>query len=158
MKLHKMFVGVLMLASGLVFAATTGELILTGQVNTVFSLAVTANSSASSLNIEGGESSTTVASVNEQTNNPGGYKITVASDNNGKLIHNSDTNSFVNYQISYAGGTGIQPTTAAQQVKTVSSLSTPANVNSSVAISFTGKQDALGGTYGDRLVFEIAAP
>lgn len=145
-------------ASGMVFAATTGELILSGQVNTVFAITVTPDASATQLDIENGESGTNVASVNEQTNNPGGYKITVASDNDGRLIHDSDSNSFVTYQISYDGGANVQPTTAAQTVKTVASLAAPADVDSDVTITFASKTDALGGTYSDRLVFEISAP
>ena len=67
---------------------------------------------ATALDIEGGESGTTVASVNEQSNNPGGYKISVSSLNDGKLVNTTDTNSFVNYQISYDQAANFQPSTS----------------------------------------------
>ena len=156
--MKKLIVLVASLAVSGVFAATTGELILSGLVNTVFSITVTADPAASSLDIEGGENATKVATVAEQSNNPGGYKIRVSSDNGGKLINNTNANSFLSYQISYGGGSNLQPSVSATTVKTVASLASPANANSDVTISFTGKSDALGGTYSDRLVFEISAP
>lgn len=138
--------------------AVSGNLTISGQVNTVFAITVTADQAASQLDIENGADRTTVATINEVSNNPGGYKITMESQNNGRLVNDTNNSSSIAYQISYNGATDLNPSNSAQTVKTVGSLSSPANVQSTVAISFDGKADALGGTYSDRLTFEISAP
>lgn len=153
------FTAIVMMGISSAIGTTTGDLIISGVVDPVFAIDVTADSAASNLDIEAGESATTVASVNEQSNNPTGYKITVSSDNAGRLVHGSVASSFVNYTLSYDGGTAFQPSASPTTVKTVSSLSTPADSDSNVTVTFTGLSTAaVAGTYSDRVEFEISAP
>ena len=65
-------------------AATSGTLLLKGEVGQVLSIAVTPESIATTLPLDESQSDTKVATVNEKSNLAGGYKVKVSSENVGK--------------------------------------------------------------------------
>lgn len=136
-------------------AATTGTLQLQGIVGTTFSISVASQTGAMNLDILNGESAKLVGIATETTNNSAGYKVTMSSANGGELKNGSL--DFVQYKVSYNGGTAVTPTLLAATVKT-SSVPQPAGVSSNITVTFTGKPTALAGTYSDTLTLTIAAP
>jgi hypothetical protein len=68
------------------FAATTGTLLLKGQVGQVLSILVTPETIAATLPLNVSQTDTKVATVNEISNSSTGYKVTISSANLGKLI------------------------------------------------------------------------
>lgn len=152
-RLNTILVTLLLTAS--LNAATIGTLTLSGVVATVYSITVLPQSAATSLNITGGESNATVATVEETSNNSGGYKISLSSANGGKLTNGA---SELVYTLSYDGGTASQPTASPTVRKTSGTLGGLTTDTSSVTISFSALPNAVGGTYSDVVTFEIAAP
>lgn len=141
-----------------VMAATTGTLTLSGTVAPSYAITITPNAAATSLDIAGGETNTQVAVVNEQANSDAGYVIRISSATDGYLAHDTIGTEKVAYTVRYGGGGAVAPTTVSQVFKTSGALSSPANVNSTVTISFSGRAGAASGIYSDTLTFEIAAP
>jgi hypothetical protein len=155
MKYLTILVSSILFTSGAAQAAET--LNLSGVVALVSSIAVTASGSYNSLNITDGESGTTVASVAEQSNDLAGYTITMASSNGGYLQNASDSSKQTAYTISYDNASAVSPTTSAQVVKTVSSLSGLTSASSPVKINVTAYATAPAGTYSDTVTFAIVA-
>ncbi len=75
-------------------AATTATLLLKGTVPQVLSIAVTAEPVASNLPLATTQSNTKVASVNERSNSNTGYKVTISSANQGKLVRSGGSQQF----------------------------------------------------------------
>ena len=146
----------LALISATAMAATTGTLNLSGVVSTVYSIVVNGNAAATSLDIIGGESATLIASVDETSNNAGGYKIRASSANNGQLKNGSVDQ--VSYQVSYDNGSNVSLSTSMADLKSSGSLAGLVTDSSDVKITFSGHPSAAAGTFSDTITFEIAAP
>lgn len=139
------------------YAADTGTLILSGTVAASCNLVVSPNgSNNTTLNIVGGDANKLVATVNETCNNATGYKINLKSDNGGELRHSATPSLKTTYTLSYGGQT-VTPTANYQQVKNVTVLNSPANVNSNVNATVAAYAAALAGTYSDTVTFQIVA-
>lgn len=138
------------------FSSTTGTLILQGTVAKKVSIAVTAQSVASALDLETTQADLKVATVNEQSNSKTGYKVTITSANLGKLKR-ADGAEVFNYTLKY-GGSAVGLTTAIGSTFT-NSAGAVVNVNKDLAISYTGVSGSLmvEGTYADTLTMNIAA-
>lgn len=144
------------LGASAAFAASSGTLTLSGTVASVNNIAVTPDgNNNTSLNITAGETGKSVANVIEVSNNPTGYKIQMLSTNGGQLRRTS--NDYTTYQVSYDGGSYAAPTTSAQDVKSVSSLSSQTTSTSAVLVKVVAKPNATAGTYSDTVTFSIVA-
>ena len=136
------------------FAATSANLLIKGTVPSVVSIAVVAETIATSLPLDLTQSNTRVAKVTEKTNAVNGYKVTVESVNKGKLLRSGGTEQF-GYNLAYNGQ--------------ALNLITPAPINYSssvkgeqvrdVNISYTGipSESMVAGDYVDTVTFSIAA-
>lgn len=135
-------------------AATSGTLLLKGQVGQVLSIAVTPESIATTLPLDESQADTKVATVNEKSNLAGGYKVKVSSENVGNLERVGGTELFP-YTMKYDG----------QQVNLASSQTFQfptagiTDVNKDVTISYTGvdASNMVSGEYTDTVLFEISA-
>lgn len=159
MKLKQSVAAALVFVSaGAVHAASTGTLNLRGTVNAVYNIAIAPESGGANLNLDilNGESDKLVATVNELSNDPSGYKVQ-ASSANGGILKNGSVDQ-VAYSIRYGSGSTTTLSTSAQTVYTSSALVTPANNFQSVKVSFTGNSSALAGVYSDTITFSISAP
>jgi hypothetical protein len=146
------------LASGSVWAASSGTLTLSGTVGLVNDLVVTPNgTNNTTLNITGGETGKNVAAVAETSNNGLGYKITVSSVNGGELRLATDAAKKTTYQISYDGGSYFTPTIAGIAAKNVTSLAGLTTNTSQVLVNVVAYPAALVGSYSDTVTFSIAA-
>lgn len=136
------------------FAATTGTLLLKGQVGQVLSILVTPETIAATLPLHQSQTDTKVATVNEISNSSTGYKVTVSSANLGKLIRSGGSEAFP-YSLKYNGSA---VNLASPQVFSNPSAAS-VNVNKDVSISYTGVPAAnmVAGEYVDTVTFEIAA-
>lgn len=137
------------------FAATSGTLLLKGVVPRLVSIVVTAETIAANLPLNTTQSNTKVAVVNEKSNSNTGYKVTVASANAGKLVHQTVAASSVNYTLRYNNSA---VNLASAQTITYSS-SASVNANRDVDISYTGvpHENLIEGNYQDTITFTIAA-
>ena len=137
------------------FAATSGTLLLKGVVPRLVSIVVTAETIAANLPLNTTQSNTKVAEVNEKSNSNTGYKVTIASANAGKLVHQSVASSSVNYTLRYNNSA---VNLASAQTITYSSAAS-VNANRDVDISYTGvpHENLIEGNYQDTITFTIAA-
>jgi hypothetical protein len=143
-----------------VWAASSGNLTLSGSVAVVNDISITANgSNNTTLNIVAGETAKNVAAVDETSNNAAGYKIYMYSTNAGELRHSVDPLKKTTYTISYGGGSyGAPPLSASPvQVKNVSSLAGLATATSQVLITVVAYPTAIAGSYSDTLTLSIVA-
>lgn len=139
-------------------AATSGTLLLQGTVLEVLEVVVTPDgTNNTTLNIVGGETGKSVASVVETSNKLNGYKIVLSSPTGGELRHTADATKKTNYKISYDGATSVTPTVAGVTVKNVASLSGLTTDTSAVAADVTAFATAPAGTYQDTLTISIQA-
>lgn len=155
MKFFKsLFISSLVMVSS-AFAATTGTLVLKGQVPAQLSITVTPEALASALPLDVTQVDSKVATVNEVSNSSSGYSISFSSANLGKLVHGTDNTSFINYGLSYDGS--VVDLTITDVFSFPSSGSV--NVNKDLAISYTGveHQNLIQGEYADNVTLTIAA-
>jgi hypothetical protein len=145
-----------LLISSSVFAASSGTLLLKGTVLVSSDVVVVPLAKATTLNVTTGEVSTSVANVNETSNNRLGYKINLTSANGGKLKLTTDVTKTISYTMDYAGKV-LTLSTTAQTAKTVSSLSAKTTSTSLVKITTTGNINALGGDYTDTVTISIVS-
>lgn len=136
------------------FAATTGTLLLKGQVGQVLSISVAAESIASTLPLDVTQLDTKVATINEKSNSATGYKVKVTSANLGNLKRTSGTELFP-YSLKYDGS---QVNLAGSQTFSFPTSAT-VDVNKNVSVSYTGVPagSMVAGEYVDTVTFEIAA-
>lgn len=137
-----------------VFSATSGTLILKGQVSELLSITVTPETIAASLPLDASQSDTKVATVNEKSNSSTGYKVSVASANKGKLVRTGGSETFA-YSLKYNGNS---VNLASTQEYTFTS-GAAVDTDKDVTISYTGQsaQTMVAGEYSDTLTFTIAA-
>jgi hypothetical protein len=136
------------------FAATSGTLLLKGQVGQVLSILVTPETIAATLPLDVSQTDTKVATVNEKSNSSTGYKVTVSSANLGSLIRTGGSEAFP-YSLKYNGSA--VDLSAPQIFSNPSAASV--NVDKDVSISYTGvpAENMVAGEYVDTVTFEIAA-
>ncbi len=136
------------------FAATTGQLVLKGQVANVLSILVTPETIAATLPLHTSQTDTKVATVNEISNSNTGYKVSISSANLGNLVRTSGTETFA-YSLKYDG----QAVDLANGDEFVNSSAAAVNVDKDVSISYTGipAADMVAGEYTDTVTFTIAA-
>jgi hypothetical protein len=146
------FVGALLVAGN----AHADTLALQGTVAPVNTLSVAAAGPFNALAITSAQTAT-VANVTETSNDLNGYIVTMASANGGQLRNAADATKQTTYTIGYNGTPAVVPTVAAQNVKTVSSLSGLTTASSAVVINVTAYSTAPAGTYSDTLTFAIVA-
>jgi hypothetical protein len=137
------------------FAATTGTLLLRGTVPRLLEISVNAETIASNLPLDTTQSNTLVAVVNEKSNSKTGYNVSISSANQGKLVHEIESSSVVNYSLNYNGN---NVDLVSGQTFTYSGAGANNN-NRNVTISYTGIDHDLliEGEYSDTVTFTIAA-
>lgn len=143
------------------FGASRASLYLVGQIEVICNLFVNpVIGTVDTLDIENGEISRLVATVDEETNNAAGYTIEIESVNTGTLLHSNGTNS-VAYTIAYDGAAAVAPGAVGTPVlvKTEPGPFTGLTTNiSNVEINVTaGGAGVPGGTYTDTLIFTMVA-
>lgn len=136
------------------FAGTTATLLLKGTVPQILDVAVTAEVVASNLPLTVSQTATKVATVRESSNSNTGYKISITSANQGKLIRASGTEQFL-YSLAYDGASVNLSSAVVLKRPGASAVS----VNKNVTISYTGVPSAsmVAGDYTDTVTFTIAA-
>jgi hypothetical protein len=156
----------LLLAGGSVFAADSGNIILQGTVAAVNEIVVTPVAGYNTLNMTAGATIQQVATVNEKSNDPDGYTVTLQSLNAGATTQgflkgaDAQNTDFFNYTMTYgvaaaeaavtlAAGSGIVTTTSAPSIE--------AGAEKSFRISFTGSAWKNADTYSDTITLTIAA-
>ena len=144
----------LMVVSSHALAATTGTLLLKGQVGQVLSISVAAEAIASTLPLDVTQQNTKVATINEKSNSSTGYKVKITSANLGNLKRTSGTELFP-YSLKYSG---TQVNLAGSQTFSFPTSAT-VDVNKDVSVSYTGvpASSMIAGEYVDTVTFEIAA-
>lgn len=143
------------LVSSASFAATSGTLLLKGTVPRSLAIVVTPETIAANLPLNVTQSNTKVAVVNEKSNSNTGYKVSVASANAGKLVHQTVATSSVNYTLRY-NSNSVNLVSGQTFTYATGGL---ANVNRNVDISYTGvpHESLVEGQYSDTVTFTIAA-
>lgn len=138
-------------------AATSGTLLLQGQVQQVLDLVVTPNGANTTLNIVGGQTDVKVATASETSNVLAGYKIKISSPTGGELRHTVDDTHKTTYTVGYDGAAAVTPTVAGVVVKNVTSLSGLTTDSSDINVSVVALSNAVAGTYQDTLTVTIEA-
>lgn len=164
----------LFIATGLmaasVMAASSGfdNLLISGTVESLNTLVVTANAPNNTTLpiLAGSVAAINVGKATETSNNSTGYKITMSSVNGSKLINGLNATTSANvistYKISYAGGSAVSmPLTSSGvpvEVKNVSTLSGLTSVDSSIeVVELAANGNAAQGTYSDTITISIVA-
>ena len=144
----------LSLTSVSALAATSASLLLKGTVPEILSIDVTAETFAANLPLNVTQTNTKVATVQERSNSKTGYKVTVSSANQGKLVRTTGTEQFP-YSLAYNS----QVLNLASPVVITNSQAAAVTVNKNVTISYTGVAHDLmvAGDYVDTITFTIAA-
>ena len=86
------------------YAATSADITLSGSVDQDCSVSLAANSFP--INLQNGETDTTVANVTEVCNDADGYVVSFSSSNSGVLQNDDNANEQKSYTISYGSGSG----------------------------------------------------
>jgi hypothetical protein len=142
------------LISGSAFASLTGTLLLRGNVPSLLSIEVTAESNATALDLSTSQTNLKVATVQEKSNSNQGYNVTITSANSGNLVRSGGSENFA-YTMTYNG--------AAVNLGTGSTFNNAAAaavaVNKDVNISYTGIDfdDLVAGDYEDTITFTMAS-
>lgn len=149
----KIIIGILI--SSVAFAATTGTLLLSGNIAPTVSISVTGVGQHNNLDFTTTATDFHVANVLEKSNVSTGYKVTIASANAGQLKNGSAG------QIAYTAkynGTSFSLSTTPVTVTNVTSQTNVANSLKQVSISFSGiaAESVMSGTYSDTLTFTIS--
>jgi hypothetical protein len=154
-------VGLLTLIGALVgqvgFAATTGNITVSGSVAQLLSIIVIGVSPYSALDLSSSQADLTVANIQERSNSRTGYTVTVSSANSGQLVNAYSGSTPVGFTAKYGSGSSFSLATPS----TITDQATPGvyNVIKAFKISYTGAapETMLEGTYTDTLTFTIAA-
>lgn len=145
------------------FAATTGNIALSGTVSSILEITITPDAGNASLPLTTDVTDRAVASVNERTNNRLGYTVTltatnaVASSGSSALKGAVSTDSLP-YTIKYGGSAVSFDASKNCVVSNVNAKTTSAGTDKAVTISFSGSGYFLDAdTYSDTLTLTIAA-
>lgn len=136
------------------YAATSATLLLKGNVPEIMSIQVSPETLATNLPLSQTQTSAKVAVVQEKSNSNTGYKVTIGSANNGKLVRNTGTEQFP-YSLSYNS----QTLNLASPVVISNPGASAVTRNRDVAISYTGvpEEQLVAGDYSDTITFTISA-
>jgi hypothetical protein len=144
------------LLANISFAATTGNLILQGQILPKLEINIDNILGHLDLDIENGEIDKYVGLVEEISNLTDGYKVTMSSENNGYLACLTDNSQKTEYFVSYDGtpfvsinGTIVAKNVSLQGMKIVD--------YSEIRINVVGNPDGLSCIYRDVLTIGIEA-
>lgn len=143
-----------LLISSVATAATTGSLILRGNVPDILSIEVNAEAIATTLDLSTTQTDLKVATVQEKSNSETGYTVSISSANNGALVRSGGSES-ISYTMSYDGAS-----VDLSGVDTFNNAAAAAvTVNKDVEISYVGQSfdDLVAGDYEDTVTFSIAA-
>lgn len=135
------------------FAATQADLLLKGLVAPVLEISIAHETVASNLDLGQSASNIKVATLTEKSNYATGYKISALSVNGGKLVNVDDTNSFVNYNLTY-NGSQIALNTSATQIYTTSNLK--GTFTKELKISYNQPSNLSAGSHEDTVQFTIS--
>lgn len=140
--------------SATTFAATSATLLLRGNVPEIMSIQVTPETLATNLPLSQTQTNALVAVVQEKSNSNTGYKVTIGSANNGKLVRVNGTEQFP-YSLSYNS----QSLNLASPVVISNPVAAAVTNNRNVAISYTGvvEEQMVAGDYSDTITFTISA-
>lgn len=134
-------------------AATSGTLILKGTVPSVLELVVNPETLAMNLPLDITQTNSLVGTVTEKSNSSTGYSVSITSLNQGKLVHETETSSVVNYSLRY--------NTSIVDLVNGSSFSEPTKglKTRDLEISYTGvpHENLYAGDYSDTLTFTMTA-
>lgn len=135
-------------------AATSATLLLKGHVPQILEISIIPETLATTLPLNTTQLNTKIAEVTEKSNSSTGYKVSIASQNSGKLVRNGGT-EFVTYNITYDNVT----VDLVLGDEFVQSSNTPANITKDVKISYTGvpHDTLIAGNYKDTVTFTIVA-
>jgi hypothetical protein len=147
---------IVLLASASTFAASTGDLTISGTVALINDIVIFPKADSTNLNILAGNSGLSVADVSETSNSVTGYKISMRSANGGSLVNLSNSTKSTAYQVSYDGGSYVSLTTSDQVVKSASTSSLTTD-SSDVSVNVTANPTAPAGTYQDVITISIAS-
>lgn len=144
----------LTLTSVTTFGATSATLLLKGNVPEIMSIQVSPETLASNLPLSQSQTNAKVAVVQEKSNSNTGYKVTIGSANNGKLIRVNGTEQFP-YSLSYNS----QALNLAAPVVISHPAAAAVTKNRDMAISYTGvpEEQLVAGDYSDTITFTISA-
>jgi hypothetical protein len=130
------------------FSATSATLLLKGSIAPSLEISITPETSAALLPLETAQTNLKVATLVERSNNHSGYKVTVASQNQGKLMNGT---SFLVYTLTYGG----QAVNFPSQDFTFP-FTSAAPVSKDIRISYQAGTDLKSGDYTDTITFTIA--
>jgi len=145
------------------FAATSGNLTLTGTVAQNLSITVTPAAVASALDLTTAQNNLAVATITEVSNSHLGYTVTVSSAN--AVSASSSTPDFTSatspdtlaYSLTY-GGTPVAFTSGIATVTTATAKTPAGGVSNTLGLTYDGSTANLSaGTYSDTLTFTITA-
>jgi len=157
-----MIAGLLVFLSLAAFSATTGSLVLTGTVNGVLDISVTAKSVATNLDLTISQTDLSVATVVEKSNKPSGYTVTLESGNaksnsasNG-ILEDSVSGDSLSYTIQYDGA-NISLINGVATVTNSNATTASSGVSKDLSISYVGDNSLTEGSYSDTITLTIAA-
>jgi len=133
-------------------AGESGKIELQGRVGENCTVAVTQLPKATALDIVGGEKNAQVADVVESCNVGVGYKVTLTSANQGRLLSGATGAQPVSFAVGYDNANG---DIAKELVATRDSAQFDKKVP--VTVSFAANPQAIAGTYTDTVTVTIAA-
>lgn len=158
--------GSLLLVAESASAASEGTITVSGTIDPVNNITVTATTGYNALNLAASQTDLNVATVVEENNDMDGYTVTLASANavaagsgqarfKGALTGNGDV---VNYSIKYnAVAVTLGATTGKATVTDTTAPSAQGGDSKALAISYTGNTWLKADTYSDTLTLTIAA-
>ncbi len=148
--------------AGSAMAATEGSITISGNVPASTEIKVTPETGYNALPIVAGETDLKVATVNEKSNWPKGYKVTLQSLNAGTgtqaTLLPADTTSntdVVNYSMKY-DGTAVTLTEGKATVTTAGKRTEKDGVNKDLKVTFAANPWIAADTYSDTITLTIA--
>lgn len=164
--MRKLILPILFFFVGLfAYAQTTASIVITGTVAPVISVSITPEAISSNLDLTANITNLKVATVNERSNIPNGYTVSVESANalsTGTSIpyfegQNATTPETLDYTINY-GGSPISLVSGIATITDSNARTTGTGVDKDLAISYNGSTHLLAAdTYSDTLTFTITA-
>lgn len=151
---RSLFIAGFIFTSFSALAATSATLLLKGNIPEIMSIQVSPETLATNLPLSQSQTNAKVAVVQEKSNSATGYKVTIGSANNGKLVRVNGTEQFP-YSLAYNS----QTLDLAAPVIISNPGASAVTRNRDVAISYTGvpEEQMVAGDYSDTITFTISA-
>lgn len=143
-----------LLLNNIVMAATSGTLVVKGQVSQIVSITVNPKTVSTSLPLSVSQNNKRVATIKERSNSNTGYNVKISSINQGRLVRTGGTETF-SYTLKYAN-TLLDLSTVTVINNSSSNL---VNRNRALKISYVGvpAENMVAGEYTDTILFQITA-